>query len=121
MTLEPQKHGHGGEPDKKKIHKIFLYFKFTSIAIYALGGYVITNSIIDVYTITTVKEPIDVKIWNTISITNESIFYGNIIIAIIITLVFIHVARTFSKRYRMIKHLHLTYCTCDRKRWYNRE
>lgn len=119
--LEPPKHGGGGEPDKKRLHRVFLYIKFTRWFIAIVAMYAFSDTIVSSIALSMITEPIDVKIWDTIPITNDTMFYGNIVVAMIMVIIFVYVAKRFSIIYKRVKHAHLAYCDCNRKRWYNRE
>lgn len=119
--LEPPKHGHGGEPDKKKLHRAFLYLKFTRWVMAIIAGYAFIDTVTSTIILMTTDIEIELMMWGSIPVNNDSIIYGNVIVVIIMAFVFLYVGLLFARVYKRVKYAHLAYCRCDRKRWYNRE
>ena len=117
--LEPPKHGGGGgEPDKKKLHRIFLYFKFSRIVMIACAVFFVSNwaysgLIVKDY----VEEP---KMFYVVPVDDNTVYNFFLVSTVMHIIAFTYIMHIYNQRFKRAKYMHLAYCTCDRKRWYNR-
>lgn len=118
--LDPPKHGNGNSPDKlKKLHKAYLYFKFVRPVIIFLSG-VMTFSIFyeGILLQNYVAKPM---MLGFIPVSHDIVFASFIISIIVWILGSIYIVRFLHKKFRIIRYAHISFCKCDRKRWYNKD